>query len=216
MTPHVSGSDTTSQDHVDFAGLRITFDRRLLRPRSWTVAQSRWAARLMESAPDGPVLELCTGAGQIGLASIVDNERRLVCVDVEPPAADFCARNARAAGLAHRVEVRCGRLDQVLGPTERFAVIIADPPWVRRTDTGRFPEDPLLAIDGGEDGLDVARGCLSAVEAHLADGGSAVVQLGSRGQVEVLAAAARERGLVHHVATRSFGDQGVLAQFDRT
>ena len=50
-------------------------------------------------------------------------------------------------------------MDVVLDPHERFAVVIADPPWVPRADTGRYPEDPVLAIDGGDDGLDLARAC---------------------------------------------------------
>ena len=53
-------------------------------------------------------------------------------------------------------------MDEVLAPDERFALVIADPPWVPRAETGRFPEDPLLAIDGGDDGLDLARACWAA------------------------------------------------------
>ena len=52
---------------VEFGGLQITFDSRLLSPRPWTQAQSRWAASLLPNLPPGDVLELCSGAGQIGL-----------------------------------------------------------------------------------------------------------------------------------------------------
>ena len=52
--------------------------------------------------------------------------------------------------------------------------------------TSQFPEDPLAAIDGGADGLDVARACLSVIAAHLAPGGSAVLQLGTQAQADVL------------------------------
>ena len=65
-----------------------------------------------------------------------------------------------------------GRISDVLAPGERFPLIIADPPWVRRAETRRFPEDPLLAIDGGDDGMSVVRECLAAIAAHLAPAGS--------------------------------------------
>lgn len=178
---------TATEPHlVDFGSLRIAFDDRVLRPRAWTADQSRWAADLLPSAPAGSVLELCTGAGQIGLLAVVDSDRRLVCVDLSPVACEFARRNADAAGMADRVEVREGSMDAVLGDDERFALVVADPPWVRRTEVGRYPEDPLLAIDGGDDGLDVARLCIEVSRRHLLPGGSLVLQIGTVDQVERL------------------------------
>jgi methylase of polypeptide subunit release factors len=173
-------------DQVSFGPLSITFDDRVLRPRGWTVAQSEWAADLMRTAPDGPVLELCAGAGHIGLAAVAATARRLVCVDSNPVACDFARGNALASGMADRVEVRESRLEDALAPGERFPVVIADPPWVPRDQTGTFPEDPLTAIDGGHDGLDVARACLEVIAAHLAEGGSAILQLGTAAQADLL------------------------------
>ena len=142
-------------DQVAFGMLTISFDDRVLRPREWTAAQSEWAAEIARTAPDGTMLELCAGAGHIGL-------------------------------LAARVEVRQGRLETAVREDEQFPVIIADPPWVPRDLTWQFPEDPLPAIDGGVDGLDVARACLAVVADHLAPGGSAVLQLGTRAQADTL------------------------------
>ena len=51
-----------------FGGLAIAYDARVLSPRTWTLHQSLWALELLEQLPDGPILELCAGAGQIGLA----------------------------------------------------------------------------------------------------------------------------------------------------
>ncbi|GAB3026361.1 hypothetical protein GCM10011376_12890 [Nocardioides flavus (ex Wang et al. 2016)] len=173
-------------EHLTFGSLTIAFDDRVLRPREWTAAQSEWAAELMTTAPGGAVLELCSGAGHIGLLAVASSGRRLVCVDANGVACDYARANALSAGLAHLVEVREGRLEEVVGDDETFPVIIADPPWVPRAQTGRFPEDPLTAIDGGDDGLDVARACLAVVDAHLAPGGSAVLQIGTPEQADLL------------------------------
>jgi release factor glutamine methyltransferase len=201
-----------SSQVVDFDGLRIEYDERVLAPRPWTAAQSRWAAELIRAAPPGPVLELCAGAGQIGLLAIRLAPRRLTCVDADPTACAFLRRNAVAAGL--RVEVREGRMDAVLDPHERFAVIIADPPWVPRADVSRYPEDPVPAIDGGDDGLDLVRGCLEVIDRHLALAGSALLQVGPVDQ------AARVRALVSAypdlavVEVREL-ERGALVQVDR-
>jgi len=173
-------------DTVPFGSLTIAFDDRVLRPREWTAAQSEWAADLMATAPGGTVLELCAGAGHIGLLAVAQTGRRLLCVDANPVACDYARANALAAGLAELVEVREARLQEALAPDEMFPVVIADPPWVPREQTGRFPEDPLTAIDGGDDGLDVARACLSVIDDHLAPGGSAVLQVGTRAQADAL------------------------------
>src|SRR4051812_28275916 len=144
--------DAVSQSHqVDFGGLSIAWDERLLQPREWTLQQSLWAAELLERVPAGPVLELCSGAGQIGLRAVMGSGRRLVCVDANPVAASYTLRNAREAGLVDLVEVRTGWIDELLKADEEFPLVVADPPWVPRAQTGRFPEDPLIAIDGGDD-----------------------------------------------------------------
>lgn len=168
---------------ASLGGLDISYDDRVLQPRPWTAAQSAWAAVLLETAPPGPVLELCTGAGHIGLLAILANDRRLVAVDADPVACDYARRNADAAGLSDRVEVRQAALEEALAPGELFPVAIADPPWVPSARTGDHPDDPLFAIDGGTDGLAVARRCLAVARDHLVPGGVLLLQLGTATQV---------------------------------
>lgn len=196
-----------------FGDLLIDFDARVLEPRPWTTAQSTWAAELLRSAPTGPVLELCAGAGHIGLLAISEEPRRLVSVDLNPVACDHTRANAERAGLADLVEVREGSMDAVVAPDERFALVIADPPWVPRAETGRFPEDPVVAIDGGVDGLDLARECWSLADRHLLDGGAAVLQLGTVAQVRLLAEELGGRTRLRVRETRSF-ERGVLVALE--
>jgi release factor glutamine methyltransferase len=196
-----------------FGTLDIAYDDRVLEPRAWTTAQSEWAAELLESVPDGPVLELCAGAGHIGLLAIQASPRPLVAVDLNPAACAFIAANAEAAGLADHVEVREGKLEEVLGPDDQFALVIADPPWVPSSDTGRFPEDPEIAIDGGTDGLDLARACIRVIGGHLMVGGAAVLQLGNLDQADALTDLATSCGLVL-ARPRTF-ERGVLVRLDR-
>ena len=187
-------------ERMAFGGLTIAYDDRVLRPREWTTAQSDWAAELMVTAPGGPVLELCSGAGH---------------VDANPVACDYARANALDAGLAELVDVRESRLERALAPDERFPVVIADPPWVPREQTSRFPEDPLTAIDGGDDGLDVARACLAVIDRHLAADGSAILQVGTRAQVDALRTEpcfAEQRLTIAEVRQQ---ERGVLARIDR-
>lgn len=207
---------TEPTSSLTFRGLSISFDQRVLRPRPWTEAQSAWAAGLLADAPAGPVLELCSGVGHIGLAAVKDSPRNLIMVDADTVAHRFAQANAAANSLASRAEVRLARLEKALRADERFALIIADPPWVRSQDTDTFPDDPLQAIDGGDDGLDLARSCVDIIDRHLAIGGSALLQVGSDAQAEAIAAHADglSPGSVTVVETSTF-DDGVIIRLKR-
>lgn len=196
--------------------LQIAWDERVLEPREWTAVQSEWAAELLGAAPEGPVLELCAGVGHIGLLALAlqsAGPRRLVAVDLNPVACEFLRHNVRDAGLEHLVEVREGAIEDVLEPGEQFAMVIADPPWVEHAHIGDFPQDPQIAIDGGPDGLVIARMCLRATATHLAPGGSAILQLGNTGQVDALTPEAKTLGLAV-VEVREY-ERGVLVRLDR-
>ena len=200
---------------IEFGGLDIAFDDRVLRPRTWTTAQSWWAASLLPDLVEGDVLELCCGAGHIGLLAVAESTRRLVCVDVNPAAADYTRRNAEAAGLEDQVTVREGLIAESLQPGERFAMVIADPPWVPRAETERFPEDPLVAIDGGDDGLHVVTGMRarpSRPTSHRAE--SRCCSWGPQPRSDAVAALLEGGDLVPG-EVREYGDRGVLLRIDR-
>lgn len=196
---------------LDFRGLQIEYDDQVLEPRPWTAVQSEWAAELIHSAPPGPVLELCSGVGHIGLLAIRLAPRRLVCVDASPAACRLLRRNASRAGL--RVEVRQGRMEESLSEDEEFAVIIADPPWVTTGEIGRYPEDPVTAIDGGADGLELVRACVELIDRHLALSGSALLQVGPDQGPPVAELVGRHESL-SVVAVRDY-ERGTLVQIDR-
>ena len=206
-------TEPTRTRSVPFGSLTIAYDDQVLEPRAWTRWQSHWAAELARTAPSGPILELCTGVGHIGLLATAESERDLVAVDLSETACRYAEQNARAAGLADRVEIRNAALETACAPGEVFPLIIADPPWVPAAETGRFPEDPLSAIDGGPDGLDLARACLVVIDAHLHEHGSALLQVGSADQV-----AALEAGLsstLRVVEVREQPGRGVVALLTR-
>jgi release factor glutamine methyltransferase len=167
-----------------FGPLLVQFDERVLTPRAWTFQQSEWAVELAAAAEPGPMLELCAGAGHIGLAAAVLAGRDLVQVEADPVAASYARSNAARAGWSQRVEVRNVGLEEALQPQERFGVIIADPPYLPSADIKRWPEDPPMAIDGGTDGLDLVRACLQLAALHLTQAGQLLLQIAGPSQAQ--------------------------------
>ena len=199
---------------TSFGDLRIAYDERVLAPRTWTTEQSAWASDLLVDLPVGSVLELCSGAGHIGLLAIRGSVRDLVQVDLDPVACTFARLNADRARPRGRVEIRNARFDEAVRSHERFVLVIADPPYLPHAEIGAYPEDPELAVDGGPDGLDLVWGCLEVIRCHLVPGGQALVQLRDGHQAD----AVRDRlssgahGILRVVECREVGGRGVLCR----
>ncbi|GAC1478411.1 MAG: hypothetical protein NVS1B12_14730 [Acidimicrobiales bacterium] len=161
---------------LTFGPITVRYDSSVIAPRLWTLGQSDWAATASANRPTGPILELCCGAGHIGLAAAVLTGRSLVQVDANPAACRLASDNAEAAGLTSAVEIRCGWLREMVRPDERFPIVIADPPYVSSAAVSSFA-DPTLAIDGGTDGLDRLIECCQLAARHLLTGGLLSLQV---------------------------------------
>jgi methylase of polypeptide subunit release factors len=206
-------TSSSEPGHIVFGPLTLTFDETCLTPRPWTLEQSRWVAEVGD-VPDGPVLELCAGVGQIGLVAALLTGRRLVQVDSNPGACRWARINADRAGLGDRVEIREGDLGHAVASGEQFAIIVADPPYVPTHEVAHF-DDPVVAIDGGDDGLDTAWRCMELAGEHLAPGGLLSLQLRGRAQAASLVDAylGTARPVLEPDAVRDWGSDRAVAHF---
>jgi methylase of polypeptide subunit release factors len=208
----VSGADRCS---TVFDGLHIEYTQGLLTPRAWTAAQSRWAGEVSDDLPTGPVLELCAGAGHIGLAAAVRCRRPLVQVDIDPVACAFARANAKAAGREQDVTVHCTTIEAAAGLGE-YPIVLADPPYLDRNEVARYPEDPVLAIDGGDDGMELIRSCLLTLAQVTDPSGMAILQVRGAHQAHAVEAEIMRRG--HPLAVeglRTFGPERALLALRR-
>jgi 16S rRNA (guanine(966)-N(2))-methyltransferase RsmD len=79
----------------------------------------------------GEVLDLYAGTGALALEALSRGCARAVCVEVDPRAVEAIRRNAEACGFGERVEVRRGRVEDVvprLAP-RAFGLVFVDPPY---------------------------------------------------------------------------------------
>lgn len=201
---------------IDFGPLTIRYGDSVLEPRPWTFAQSEWAADLLAEEPAGAILELCSGAGQIGLAAAALSGRDVVLVDASSEACKLSHLNAAAAGMEGATDVRHGPMDEVVDAEERFALVLADPPYLPSSSTGLYPDDPLHTVDGGADGLSLARLCLEVAARHTDVGAPVLLQLRDRVQAAQLAAELRGSHPLTHVETRVLSPRGAVLHLRRT
>jgi release factor glutamine methyltransferase len=169
----------------EFWSLDLAVDRRVLIPRPDTETAVEAALALLPADAPARVCDVGTGSGAIALA--IRKERPLatvVAIDLSADALAVAGDNAQRLGLP--LDLRQGDLLAPLAaePTlDPFDVIVANLPYVPRAELpGLAPEvqaEPLLALDGGGDGLDIVRRLAAAAGAHLRPGGALVLEIGA-------------------------------------
>jgi len=149
-------------------------------------------------------LDIGTGSGAIALALLSEGPfERFVGTDVSAAALTVAARNRDAMGMRERLDLRAGSLFAPLAVTERFDVVVSNPPYVSELDRGGLaPEivdwEPGEALFGGSDGLSVIRSLLGGVGGHLNPGGLLALEVGL-GQAKTVAALVEGSGAFRDV-----------------
>lgn len=131
------------------------------------------------------VLDLCTGSGCIALSLARENpDVHVIATDIDPAAASLARDNARALGLDGRVEVlECDLAEAV--PADLIGtldLIISNPPYIPTAELAGLPREVAawesrLALDGGDDGLDVFRRIAAFAHGALVPSGMLACEL---------------------------------------
>ncbi len=107
------------------------------------------------------VLDLCTGSGAIAIsiAKYVPNVK-IVATDISSRALIIAKQNAKLNGVKNNIEFIESNLFDKL-KERKFDVIVSNPPYIPTKDIKSLPKDvqgePIIALDGGKDGLDFYR-----------------------------------------------------------
>lgn len=128
------------------------------------------------------ILDLGTGTGAIPLALLSQVPQAVaVGADISEGALATARQNAEQLGLADRfTALESDWFSKISGS---FHLIVSNPPYIRSNEIDALqPEvsgfDPLLALDGGDDGLDAYRIIAAGVAAHLEPGGKVALEIG--------------------------------------
>lgn len=171
---------------VDFRRVRLVSDGRALIPRPETEQLLDLVAAWRRDR-DAPVdaLDIGVGSGAIAIALLDEGiAGRVVGLDVSDDALDLARENVRRADVAN-LELRACSSDiwSALASGETFDLIISNPPYVTTSEwTDLDPvvrdREPRVALDGGEDGLEVIRTVVAGAPVRLREGGALFLEIG--------------------------------------
>jgi len=169
--------------YKEFWSLRFITSEHVLDPRpdSETLIES-----VLDHVPNKNtpyrILDLGTGSGCLLLTLLTEYKNATgIGVDLSPQALNVAQQNAQSLKIHDRVALINARWADALH--EKFDIIISNPPYIPSADIAALQDevkihDPLLALDGGLDGLDCYREIYQHIPQLLSPKGICAFEIG--------------------------------------
>ena len=190
---HITGSQ-------EFMGYKFRVVPGVLVPRQDTETLVTEAARIIQQNPDRKpsffsrlcgskeltVLDLCCGSGIIGISlAKICGDIRVIGADISEKAIELAKDNATS--LRTKVEFVQGdmfsALEQKPYKGMKYDMIVSNPPYIRTNMIAMLQDEvkvhePMLALDGGKDGLDYYRQIVNKAADYLNPNGWLLLEIG--------------------------------------
>lgn len=166
-------------------------DRNVLIPRQDTETLVEHARSILKTRIGSRILDMCTGSGCILISLLADKEDSFgTGTDISPGALEIARRNAQSIGVADRAvfaesDLFSGDVFQKKDgkEPEKYDMLISNPPYIPTEEIRGLMEevrlhDPVLALDGREDGLYFYRAITHGAGQYLKCGGWLLYEIG--------------------------------------
>lgn len=164
---------------ADFYGREFLCEEGVLIPRADTETVVEAALVFLKGSEK--VLDLCCGTGCIGITLCLEKSIEATLADISQKALALVVKNAERFGVfAETHIIRHDAFKDALA--DKYDMIVCNPPYIRSGDIESLqPEvrrEPVLALDGGEDGLAFYRTISERYKTSLVPGGTLIFECG--------------------------------------
>ena len=173
-----------------FWGLDFKICDDTLDPRPDTETIIDAALNHFQGQPPASILDLGTGSGCIIIALLSEwKQARGLAVDLSLNVIKTAQGNAKHNNVDERLMFYCGSWGRAVN--KKFDLIVSNPPYIPNQVIPNLSRevrnhDPILALDGGPDGLTAYRGILTEMPRLLKDDGIALLEIGYNQQSDVV------------------------------
>jgi release factor glutamine methyltransferase len=183
--------------HQEFWSIDFSVDPRVLIPRPETELLVDQALLILSENPLGRTphaLEIGTGSGAVAISLAKEvGDLFLVATDISRDALLLAQENAESGGVLHRVAFVNGDLFEpfrLFGRRGPFDLILSNPPYITFSKIDELPKEvrdyePIIALNGGEDGLDFYGRIIAQAPDYLRRGGWLLLEVG-QGQSRIV------------------------------
>lgn len=195
----------------EFMGLTFHVNEDVLIPRPDT---ETWLEKIIQyHRNDGAieVADLGTGSGAILLSFLYYcKESKGVGIDISEKALAVAKENGKELAMEERAAWILGDYIDALPEGVLYDGILSNPPYIPREDIANLQEEvkhePMLALDGGEDGLVFYRRLAEKAAAHLKEGGFLAVEFGIHQWEEILSLLKETGAFEDFEVIKDYGD----------
>lgn len=191
---------------TEFYGIRFDVKKKVLTPRMETELLVEQVLKCQKNFKNCTILDLGTGSGAIAVAIAKNCDAKVTAIDVSKVALSVAEQNAKKNDV--RIEFLHSNLFQDLKRKRKFDIIVSNPPYIPSSEIEKLDKnvrecDPLVALDGGEDGLDFYREIISKLGKRLNSGGYVFFEVG-KGQASEVKKLLKESGFEEIKITKDY------------
>ena len=174
----------------EFMKMDFFVDENVLIPRPDTEILVEETIKIAQRMKAPKILDLCTGSGAIAI-SIAKNvsNAEIYAVDISEKALKVARKNAERLEVVKKIKFIKSNLFNEIGKN-KFDIIVTNPPYIKKEDiqylSDEVQNEPLLALDGGLDGLDFYRKILNQAIDYMKFDGYICMEIGYNQKEEVL------------------------------
>lgn len=174
----------------EFMKMNFYVNQDVLIPRPDTEVLVEEVIKIAKKINAKKILDMCTGSGAIAisLAKYVEKSQ-ITAVDISERALKVAEKNAKMNGVQNQIAFLSSDLFKDL-PKEKYDIIVSNPPYIKREVIRNLDEEvqkePLMALDGGWDGLDFYRKIIHQSDEFLKYKGYLCLEIGYDQKVDVI------------------------------
>ena len=174
----------------EFMKMNFYVNENVLIPRPDTEILVEEVIKIAKKINAKKILDLCTGSGAIAvsLAKYIENSQ-VTATDISEEALVIAERNAKNNKVDKQIAFLSSNLFYEI-PKEKYDMIVSNPPYIKReivkTLAKQVQNEPLMALDGGWDGLDFYRKIIHQADDFLKYGGYLCLEIGYDQKEEVM------------------------------
>ena len=174
----------------EFMKLMFYVDENVLIPRPDTEILVEEVIKLAKSINAKKILDLCTGSGAIAvsLAKYIEGSQ-ITATDISRKALSIAKLNATNNNVEDKITFVSSDLFQNISE-EKYDIIVSNPPYIKRKVIKTLDEEvkrePIIALDGGNDGLDFYKKIIGNAYQYLKYKGYLCLEIGYDQKDEVI------------------------------
>lgn len=177
----------------EFMGLDFIVNENVLIPRPDTEILVEEVIKLVKQSSNPKILDLCTGSGAIGIsiAKYID-DCKVILSDISNEALKIATQNCISIlGKDKNNKIQILQSDLFKNIREKkFDIIVSNPPYIKtaviKTLEKQVQNEPIIALDGGKDGLDIYKKIINQAYKFLKKEGYLCLEIGYDQKDEVI------------------------------